>query len=246
MEKYIEDSNWTVNVEGIDNDIISKAKFKKILELQKKLLQKEKVNDFKSYISEISFEFEFVSFHNANVFYWFLLDIYDFLLNFDNFKKDFYIDYPIAENKKYKKENHNKFMKNYIKNRFFDNKNYNNYFFLWTTIIDSVKDIKKNITLYKKVNSKNQTKSNFYLENLKELNKALELIYLKKKEKEILEKCFIKDETYSNTYILINENSQNLKNLMTYFIKDKFSLDDKIYKKLKKSKYEVEVNFLTY
>jgi len=98
--------------------------------MQNNLLKREKLSDFINYIDDINFEFEFVSFRNSNVFYGFLLDIHDFLLNSDSFKKDFYIDYPCIKNKKIKKENHNKFINNFIKNRFTDNIDYSNYFLL--------------------------------------------------------------------------------------------------------------------
>jgi hypothetical protein len=120
------------------------------------------------------------------------------------------MDYPIIESKKYRKESHSKFMNDFVKNRFFYNTDYKDYFLLGCPIVESIKDIKGNITLLNKLIKKNHIDPNYYLEEIERLNKTLDSFSLKKKENKIIEKSFLKDEEYSNTYILTNESSENL------------------------------------
>lgn len=244
-KQRVRESNGRVSVEWLNKNIISKDELRNILEMQVRLFKKENFAEFKKYIDEISFEFEFVTFHNTNVFYWLLLDIYDFLLNFDNFKKDFYIDYPIFKGKNDKKYNHYRFMNTLMKNRFIQD-DYTNCFLLSSNIVESIKDIKRNIVIMNKVNNKSNSETNYYLEDLESLNETLNSIYTKKKQWKLIEKSFLKDENNKGVYILVNENSKNLTKLMWYSLKDKFDLDDSIYEKLKKSKFELDIKFLTY
>lgn len=240
------ESNGNVIVEWLNKNIISKDTLRDILEIQVLLFKKEKFSGFRKHIDDISFEFDFLTFHNNHVFYWFLLDVYDYLLDSENFKKDFYLDYPIFEIKKHKKDNHYKFMNNLIKSRFIET-NYNNYFLLNSPIIESIKEIKNRKVLLEKLINKNKSdRGSYYSEEIEELNETLNSFYIKKKECELIEKCFLKDEKHLGVYILIKENSKNLTKLIWYSLKDRFNLDDKVYKRLKKSKFEVDIRFLTY
>ena len=245
QRKITKKSKGNVIFEWLEKDIISKKELKSILELQIKLLKKKSINILKKDINSIGFEFEFLTFHNNNPFYWNLLDIYDFILDFDFFKRDFYKDYPNIKNKNDKKINHYEFIKNLINHRF-TNSYYNDYYFLASPIIDVIQDIEKQKKLLNKSKINDSTSTNYALEEIERLNKTLEIYNLKKKENKIIEKCFFKEDEDGGSYILTKWNAKNLTKVMWYSLKDKFSLTDKDYKKIKKSKFEISVKFLTY
>ncbi|EKD66456.1 MAG: hypothetical protein ACD_49C00040G0002 [uncultured bacterium (gcode 4)] len=245
QRKITKKSKGNVIFEWLEKDIISKKELKSILELQIKLLKKKSINILKKDINSISFEFEFLTFHNNNPFYWNLLDIYDFILDFDFFKKDFYKDCPIIKDKKRRKIDHYDFIKNFVNHRF-TRSDYNDYYLLACPVIDIIQDIEKQHKLLNKSKNNNIEITGYIWEELEELNKTLEIYNLKKKENKIIEKCFFKEDEVSRSYILTKWNAKNLTKAMGYSLKDKFSLTDNYYKKIKKSKFEISIKFLTY
>jgi hypothetical protein len=53
----------------LNKNIISKDTLRDILEIQVLLFKKEKFSGFRKHIDDISFEFDFLTFHNNHVFY---------------------------------------------------------------------------------------------------------------------------------------------------------------------------------
>lgn len=247
LRKITKKSNWNTQFIDLDDKIISKEKLKEILDLQYKLLNLEKWEKFNfsiKKINDISFEFEFLTFHNSNPFYWFLLDIYDFLLNFDNFKKDFYKDYPIVKKNTEKKVKHYDIIKNIQTNRIIED-NYKNYYLLNFPIIETLQNTREQKKIFKKLIKKDKI-NKYILEDLEWIDKNLNMYDSKRKENKILEWTFFKDEKDLNTYYLTKSNSKSLIKVMWYSLKDKYNLDDKKYNQIKKSNFQVNVTFSTY
>ncbi|MDP2103339.1 MAG: hypothetical protein Q8K26_00265 [Candidatus Gracilibacteria bacterium] len=243
--RITEESKGNIIVEGLENDIISKDELKNILELQIGLLEKKKINILKKDINSISFEFEFLTFHNNNPFYGTLIDVYYFILDFDFFKKDFYRDYPIVKNKKKRKGDYYDFINNIINHRFTEIDR-NNYYLLTNPVIDIIQDMKQQQLLLSKSTNNDPKAADYIREDLEELNKILDVYNTKKKENQIIEKCFFKENEDERRYILMKGNAKNLTKVMGYSLKEKFNLTDKEYKKIKKSKFEIDIKFLTY
>lgn len=244
-KRIIEESKGDIIVEWLWNDIISKDTLKDILELQIRLLKKENINILKKNINDMSFEFEFLTFHNNSPFYWTLLDVYYFIWDFDFFKKDFYKDYPIIKNIKNKKRDHYDFINNFINHRFVDS-NHNDYYLLAHPVVDIIQDMKKQQILLNKSKNSDPKIVDYISEEWEELNKVLDIFNTRKKENKIIEKCFFKETEDEGRYILMKWNIKNLTKVMWYSLKDKFNLTDKDYLKIKKSKFEVDIKFLTY
>lgn len=243
-QEMVDKSKWSVNVEWLNKPIISKEKLKNILNIQQQLLTKQvvdKKNILKKDILEINFEFDFLNFNSSNPFYWYLLDIYDYLLDFEIFKKDFYMDYPIVKDIKNKDISHSKFMKNYINNRY-NHWNYDNYLLLASPIIETVPDIISSIKSYEKV-VKKVASEKYFQDEIQRLSNILEIY---KQWINIHGWLFFKENEEENIYYLIKWNVKNLVKVMWYSVIDKFDLDTKTSSEIQKSDFEVSVKFITY
>lgn len=243
-QEMVDKSKWSVKVEWLNKPIISKEKLKNILNIQQQLLTKQIVDKkiiLKKDIFEINTEFDFLNFNSSNPFYWYLLDIYDYLLDFKIFKKDFYMDYPIVKDKKNKVIFHSRFMKNYVNNRY-NHWIYDNYFLLANPIIETIPDIIFSIKSYEKV-VKKVANEKYFQDEIQRLSNILDIY---KQWINIHGWLFFKENEEENIYYLIKWNVKNLVKVMWYSVIDKFDLDTKTSSEIKKSDFEVSVKFITY